>query len=125
MPGAAIKTQNNEKGKKKMLIKITRRAKLLSIRNEWIAGDYYLINGRAYNPGKTRFYPFKFVLHIDLSCDLWDGERDIPYDEALRDMIFAFCDTLSAASFDDEKAIRAFYDDCNATIEKWNASFKR
>lgn len=108
-----------------MEIKITRKTKLLSIRNEWIASDYYLINGRAYNPEKTRYYPFKFVLYIDLACDLWDGENDVPYNVALDDMIFAFCDVLSGVSFDDEKAIRAFYDDCNATIENWNASFKR
>ena len=105
-----------------MEIKITKKSKLLSVRNEWTAGDYWLVYGRAYNDEKTRYYPFKFVLHIDLACDLWDGEKDIPYNDALDDMIFSFCDQLSGVSFCDQKRISAFYDECNETIKRWNAA---
>ena len=107
-----------------MEIKVTKKERLLSVRNEWAAGDYYLIHGRFYDDSKTYFYRFKFVLHIDLACDLWDGENDIPYDEALNDMIWAF---LYSAGDDIENKTRLqmFFDDCNATIEKWNRSIKR
>ena len=106
-----------------MEIKITKKQKLLSVRNEWVAGDYYLIHGRIINEDKTSFYRFKFVLHIDLACDLWDGENDIPYDEALNDIIWSFCD--QAGNDYDFVNIARFYRLCNKTIENWNSSVSR
>ena len=106
-----------------MEIKITKKQRLLSVRNEWVVGDYYLIHGRIINDDKTAFYRFKFVLHIDLACDLWDVENNIPYDEALIDMIWSFCDSIGSEY--NIVNISRFYRLCNETIEKWNSSVSR
>lgn len=106
-----------------MEIKITKRQKLLSVRNEWVAGDWYLVHGRVISDDRKYFYRFKFVLHIDLACDLWDGENDIPYDEALNDMIWSFCD-MAGDDFSNGKRIREFIRVCNDTIIRWNNRFK-
>lgn len=109
-----------------MEIKITKREKLLSVRNEWVSNDYWLIHGRIYNDEKNAFYRFKFVLHIDPSFDLWDieTETDRDYKEAMEEMIFSFCDFIAADFFSNELARRRFVNMCNDTIMGWNASVR-
>lgn len=102
-----------------MITQITKKEKLLSVRNEWTAADYLLIHGRLYDNEKKYFYRFKFVLTIDLCCDLWDGENDIPYTEAVNDMIFSFVD-CAGDDINDKNKLKMFYNMCNETIDKWN-----
>ena len=103
-----------------MEFKITKRSKLLSVRNDWAAIDYWLINGRIYTDDGTRYQPFKFVLVLDLSSDLWDADGDeIDYRAALDDMIFSFTDCLYGGQFS-EKRIARFIDLCNDTINRYN-----
>ena len=107
-----------------MTTEITRKEKLLSVRNSWQAADWWLVHGRLYNAERTAFYRFKFVLQVDLSVDLWDeeAEEEIPYKKALEEMAWAFCDYMWNVSYDDKRKIKAFIDECNSTIERWNAA---
>lgn len=102
-----------------MEFKITKRSKLLSVRNDWAAVDYWLINGRIYTDDGTHYQPFRFILTIDLSYDLYDADgNEIDYKAALDDMIFSFTDCLTG-SFS-EKRIARFIDLCNDTINRYN-----
>ena len=106
-----------------MAIRITKKEKLLSVSNEWCANDYYLIHGRIESDKpEDGFYRFKFVMHIDLACDLWNEEtgEDIPYKEALDELIWACIPEYDL--FNNEKQRSAFYRFCNDTIETWNGS---
>jgi hypothetical protein len=101
---------------KRMNIKITKKEKLLSVSNSWIAADYWLIHGRIYNTDNTAFYRFKFVLTIDRACDLWDEETETERDymETLQEMAWCFLDCLSGEF--NENIIHGFIDECNETI---------
>lgn len=102
---------------------ITKRQKLLSVRNEWVCGDYWLVHGRMYNEDRTYFRRFKFVLHIDLACDLWDAEleEDRNYDDVLEEMIWCFVE-MAGDDYHDDSRLNEFYDRCNETILQWNGA---
>lgn len=104
------------------MIKITKKVKLLSA-SQPVFVDYWLIHGRIYNSEKTRYYPFKFVLAMDLELDLWDPETEseIPYSDGLESLIDGFiCD--AGDGFNNDKIRARFFEDCNETIARWNNS---
>jgi len=106
-------------------IKITKKLCLDEWSNSTCSGSEWVVYGRIYNREKTRYYSFRFVLWFDYACDLWDSEneKEIPLSECMENAIYSFIpDNLS---FDDEKAIARFIDDCNATIEQYNAKNRR
>ena len=100
-------------------VQITKRKTLAKPRNEWVAQDWFLYYGRIYDKTHTYYRPFKFVVCIDLACDLWDGENDIPYDEALESIVFSFTDLIRGF-----EQTGAFYAACNDSIERWNRSHR-
>lgn len=103
------------------MVKITKKQRLLSVRNSWNCADYWLVHGRIYNDAGTAYYRFKFVLSVDLELDLWDceTETEIPYNTALEEMIFSFTDR-AAGAFDNDAARVEFFQECNDSIRFWN-----
>ena len=53
--------------------------------------------------------------------DLWDceTETEIPYNDALEEMIFCFVDR-AAGAFDNDAALAEFFQECNDSIRFWN-----
>lgn len=109
-----MKTQNYS-------VKITKKINLLSVHNEWVSNEYFLVHGKIYNADKTYYKRFKFVVWIDCA-DLWDCENDmpIPLKDGLENSIFCMVDRIH--SFEDADD---FFEACNATIEWWNDGLKR
>ena len=103
------------------MLKITKRKKLLSASSP-VYVDYYLVYGRIYNNDGSMYYPFTFVISLDLELDLWDceTESEIPYRDALDMLIDSAVDGAGNA-FDDDAARAEFFDYCNRTIETWNS----
>ena len=97
-------------------IKITRRKCLDRWNNSYCTGSEWLIHGRAINPDKTHFLPFKFVLVIDAEMNLYDDETGETLEEAdvLDEMIFSYTDLFYGISAAEIVEI------CNDTINRHN-----
>jgi len=104
------------------MIKITKRKKLLETASP-VYVDYWLVYGRLYNDDGSMYYPFRFVLSLDLELDLWDceTESEIAYNDALEMLINSVIDSAWNA-FDNDAARAEFFDYCNDTIRRWNHS---
>lgn len=98
---------------------ITKRQKLLEINNCYCHNYYYLIHGRIYNEGKTKYKKFKYVEFFDI-FDLQDFfEKDIITKEDIKQFLnyIENCYLLSIKNYEDTKE---FYEFCNETIENYN-----
>ena len=106
-------------------VRITKRECLESWNNSTCSGAYYLIHGRIYDDAGSGYFKFKFVLFFDFAADLWDTETetDIPLAEALENAVSAFVPDADFLSTDYGR--RAFYVDCNGSIERYNERLRR
>lgn len=113
-----------------MEIKITRREKLLEIKNDMCHNYYYLVNGRIYNDDKTAYRKFKFIPWFDIfdvieyfNGDDGDEMYDIPItqemiEEYLEECIWAYVGIVT--EYDNENQLRNFYDMCDDSISNYN-----
>ena len=106
-------------------VKITKRENLETWDNSTCSGAYYLVHGRIYDDTGSGYYKFKFVLFFDFAVDLWDPETEtnVPLAEALENAISAFVPDADFLSRDYGR--RAFYRDCNDSIERYNERLRR
>ena len=103
-----------------MEIKITSRIKLFELNCDKCRNYYYGFKGRIYNNEKTKYKCFAFVVWFD-NFDLQEAyeSEDICEDDILEYANeLADCYLGLIKSYDDCKE---FYNECNRTIEEYNA----
>lgn len=98
---------------------ITKKRKLLEVNNCMCHNFYYLIHGRIYNEGKTKYKKFKYVEWFDI-FDLQEYfEKEIITQEDIKQYLNEIenCYLLNIKNYEDTKE---FYEFCNKTIENYN-----
>ncbi|MGM9881470.1 MAG: hypothetical protein ACI31S_01350 [Bacilli bacterium] len=102
---------------------ITKKQKILEINNDMCHNYYFLIYGRIYNDGKTRYRKFKYIEWFDI-FDVQEFFEDKEYItkkdiEEYRDNI-EIPYLYNIKNYNDEKGLKEFYNYCNETIEDYN-----
>ena len=101
---------------------ITKKQKLLEVNNDMCHNYYYLIHGRIYNDGKTKYKKFKYVLWFDIFDVQEYFEKDIISKEDVKQYMNEIESNYLTMieNYEDTKKINEFYKYCNETIEDYN-----
>lgn len=104
--------------------KITKKEKILEVNNDMCHNYYYLIHGRIYNDGKTKYKKFKYIVWFDI-FDLQEFyDKDVIYKSDIANYVDQLENgyLMSIKSYEDTKHIKEFYEYCNETITNFNKS---
>ena len=102
---------------------ITKKQKILEINNDMCHNYYFLIHGRIYNEGKTKYKKFKYVEWFDI-FDVQEFYNDKEY--ITKEDVINYLNNLEKSyllnikNYNDEKGLKEFYNYCNETIENYN-----
>lgn len=123
-----IITYNMKGGITMVDYEITKKVKLLEVNNDMCHNYYFLVYGKIYNEGKTRYRKFKYVEWFDIfdvqeyfedengNCD---GITNDDIKEYLNELIYSGQINF-IKDYNDEKSLKEFYDYCNETIKNYN-----
>ena len=103
--------------------KITKTQKIKEVNCDMCHNYYFLIHGRIYNEGKTRYRKFKYVVWFDIFDvqDFFEDKEIIKYDDVLEYLGNLEVPYLyNIKDYNDEKGLKNFYEYCNETIENYN-----
>ena len=101
---------------------ITKKQKLLEVNNDMCHNYYYLIHGRIYNDGKTKYKKFKYIVWFDI-FDLQEFyDKDIIYKSDIANYVNQIENgyLMAIKSYEDTEHIKEFYEYCNETITNFN-----
>lgn len=102
---------------------ITKKKKILEIKNDMCHNYYYLIYGRIYNEKKTKYKKFKYIEYFDI-FDVQEFFDDKEYitKEDIKDYLNNLENSylLNIKDYNDIKNLKEFYNYCNDTIKKYN-----
>lgn len=102
---------------------ITKQKKILEVNNDMCHNYYFLVYGRIYNEGKTRYRKFKYVEWFDIfDVQEFFEEKEYITENDIKEYLNKLenCYLTSIKDYNDEKGLKDFYDYCNETIEKYN-----
>ena len=103
--------------------KITKTQKIKEVNCDMCHNYYFLIHGRIYNEGKTRYRKFKYVQWFDI-FDVQDFFEDKEFitqkdvKEYLNNLEVQYLYNIK--DYNDEKGLKEFYEYCNETINDYN-----
>ena len=103
--------------------KITKTQKIKEVNCDMCHNYYFLIHGRIYNEGKTRYRKFKYVVWFDIFDvqEFFEDREIIKYSDVLEYLGNLEVPYLyDIKDYNDEKGLKNFYEYCNETIENYN-----
>jgi hypothetical protein len=101
---------------------ITKMQKIYEVNNDMAHNFYYAYYGKIYNEDKTKYRKFKYVLWFDVFDIMEFFEKDFYTKNDIKQYAenLEFSPLFYIKNYDDEKGLKEFYKEANATIDHYN-----